>query len=139
MNKKFLISWVVIFVLWMLGSFALHGGWLGPGYAALTDLYRPEDDQMKYFHLMVLAHVLLAGGFVWIYQRGNENKPWLAQGVRFGLAIAILAPIPTYMIYFVVQPMPVDLVVKQIVGETVLCVLLGAAVAYLNKPATAGG
>ena len=25
MNKKFLMSWVAIFVLWMLGSFAVHG------------------------------------------------------------------------------------------------------------------
>lgn len=90
---------------------------------------------MELFHLMVIAHVLLAGGFVWIYQRGTEAKPWLAQGVRYGLAIAVLAPIPTYLIYYVVQPMPGDLVVRQIIGETVLCVVLGIIVAFLNKPA----
>lgn len=91
---------------------------------------------MELFYLMVLAHVMLAGAFVWIYQRGNENRPWLAQGVRYGIAIAVLAPIPTYLIYYVVQPMPIDMVITQIVGETVLCVILGALVAFLNKPAT---
>jgi len=38
---------------------------------------------------MILAHVILAGAFVWIYSRGVEAKPWLAQGFRFGLAIAL--------------------------------------------------
>lgn len=136
MNKQFLISWAVIFVAWMAGSMAVHGIWLGESYAALTNLFRPEEDQMQLFHLMLIAHVLLAGAFVWIYQRGNEDRPWLPQGVRYGLAIAVLAPIPTYMIYYVVQPMPGDMVIKQVIGETVLCVVLGIVVAFLNKPAT---
>ncbi len=35
------------------------------------------------FPLMILAHVILSGAFVWIYARGAEAKPWLLQGVRF--------------------------------------------------------
>lgn len=135
MNKKFLVSWAVVFIVWMAGSFALHGVWLGESYAALTNLYRPEERQMDLFYLMVIAHVMLAGAFVWIYQRGNENRPWLAQGVRFGIAVAVLAPIPTFMIYYVIQPLPSNLVITQIIGETVLCVILGMVVAFLNKPA----
>ena len=38
MNKKFLISWVVIFVVWMAGSFVVHGVLLGDGYAQLPNL-----------------------------------------------------------------------------------------------------
>ena len=41
----------------------------------------------------------------------------------------------TYLIYCGIQPLPVDLVIKQIVGETILCVILGIIVAHLNKPA----
>ncbi len=93
MNKKFLISWVVIFVVWMAGSFAVHGVWLRDMYAQLPgNLYRTEGDtQQAYFPYMLAAHVIMAGAFVWIYQRGRENKPWLAQGVRYGIAIALLA------------------------------------------------
>lgn len=137
MNKKFLISWVVVFIVWMAGSFAIHGVWLGESYAALGALYRPDEAQMELFYLMLIAHILLAGAFVWIYQRGNEDKPWVSQGVRFGLAIALLAPIPMYTIYYVVQPLPGDMVVRQIVGETVLLIILGIVVAFLNKPAAA--
>jgi len=51
---------------------------------------------------MILAHVILSGALVWIYVRGAEAKPWMAQGVRFGVAVALLTVVPTYMIYFVV-------------------------------------
>ena len=30
MNKKFLIAWILIFVLWMAGSILVHGILLGP-------------------------------------------------------------------------------------------------------------
>jgi hypothetical protein len=30
----------------------------------------------------------------------------MAQGVRFGVAVALLTIVPSYLIYFVVQPMP---------------------------------
>ena len=56
---------------------------------------------------MLIAHALIACGFVWIYRMGREaDKPWIAQGLRFGAAIIVLTTIPTYLIYFAVQPMP---------------------------------
>ena len=77
MNKNFLISWVIIFVVWMAGGFVVHGVLLGADYAALTNIMRPEAEQQSYFHWMLLAHAIMAGAFVWIYNRGNEDKPWL--------------------------------------------------------------
>ncbi|MGI9233720.1 MAG: hypothetical protein ACR2RD_08835 [Woeseiaceae bacterium] len=133
MNKNFLISWAVIFVVWMASSFAVHGGWLAGAYADLSNLYRPDEEQMGLFHFMLLAHVLMAGAFVWIYQRGQENKPWLQQGIRFGIAIAILAPIPTYMIYFTVLQLPGALAFNQIIGDSLTVIVLGALVAFLSR------
>lgn len=137
MNKKFLISWVVIFVVWMAGSFAVHGAWLSEMYAQLPNLYRTESDTQGLFYLMLIAHIIMAGAFVWIYQRGAENKPWLTQGVRFGIAIALLAVVPTYMIYYVVQPMPGNLAIQQIIGDSILLLILGVVVAALNRSADA--
>jgi hypothetical protein len=133
MSKKFIIAWIVIFVAWFLGSFVVHGVLLRPDYMQLTNLFRAEADQRKYFPLMMVAHVMLSGAFVWIYARGAEAKPWPAQGVRFGLAVALLTVVPTYMIYFVVQPMPADIVIKQIVCDGVLTIILGLIVAWLYR------
>ncbi len=136
MNKKFLITWLMVFVVWMLGSFVVHGVLLHADYSALPTLFRPEAEAGPYFPIMILAHVILAGAFTWIYSRGIEAKPWLAQGVRFGIVVALLTIVPTYLIYFVVQPMPMATVVKQIVFDGVLLVILGIVVAwmYRNQP-----
>jgi hypothetical protein len=137
MNKKFIIAWIVLFVAWFLGSFVVHGVLLRADYMQLTNLFRTESDQQKYFPLMILAHVILSGAFVWIYARGAEAKPWMAQGVRFGVAVALLTVVPTYVIYFVIQPMPVDVVIRQIAFDAVLMVILGTIVAWLYRDTAA--
>jgi membrane protease YdiL (CAAX protease family) len=133
MNKKFLISVVVTFVLSMGFGFLVHGLLLSPSYAQLPALFRAPQDAEAYFHFMLLAHLLIAFGFVWIYQRGKEDRPFLGQGIRFGLAVAVLMTIPMYLIYYAVQPMPSALVYRQIVFDTLGVLLMGIAVAWLNK------
>jgi hypothetical protein len=133
MNKKFIVAWIVLFVAWFVGSFVVHGMLLRTDYMQLSTLFRAEGDQQKYFPLMILAHVILSGAFVWIYARGVEARPWLAQGVRFGVAVALLTIVPTYMIYFVVQPMPGEVVIKQIIFDGALMVILGTVVAWLYR------
>src|SRR5262245_37755536 len=108
MNKTFVVSVVVMFVVSMILGFVVHGLLLGQQYAALTQLFRPESDQQAHFGYMIAAHVIMAIGFTWVYRQGRENKPFLGQGVRFGLAIAVLSTIPVYLIYFAVQPLPSD-------------------------------
>ncbi len=133
MNKKFLIAWLCTFIAWMAGSFVVHGLLLHAHYAKLQNLYRSEADSQAYFPFMLLAHVLMAGALVSIYARGVEAKPWLGQGLRFGVMVAFLTAIPGYMIYYAVQPLPGALVVGQIVADGVLVVLLGVLVAFLHR------
>ncbi len=133
MNKTFFIAWPAVFVVWMAGSFLVHGTLLHDDYAQLPHLFRPESDAQQYFPLMMLAHVILAGAFVWIYSRGHEARPWPGQGTRFGLAVAFLTIVPTYTIYYVVQPMPGAHVIKQIVFDGILTLVLGLVVAFLYR------
>ena len=136
MNKNFLVTWVVVFVLWMVGSFIVHGTLLHNDYAALASLFRPEADAQQHLPFMIAAHVVLAGAFTWIYLRGHEARPWLSQGLRYGLAVALLTVIPSYTVYYVVQPMPGATVVKQIVFDTILLLILGVAAAFMNRGRT---
>jgi hypothetical protein len=137
MNKKFIIAWVVVLVAWFLGSFVVHAVLLRADYMQLTTLFRTEGDQQTFFPLMILAHVIMAGAFVWIYARGVEAKPWLSQGLRFGVAVALLMIVPIYLIYYVVQPMPGELVAKQITFDGILTIVLGTLVAWLYRGTSA--
>jgi hypothetical protein len=138
MNKRFFIAWVVIFIVWMAGSGLVHGMLLGADYKAMGALFRPEADAEKYFPLMIFAHVLLAGAFTWIYARGVEARPWFGQGIRFAVVVSMLTIVPTYLIYFVVQPMPSALVIKQVCLDSALMLLLGVVVAFIYRDGTRG-
>lgn len=135
MNRRFLIAWLVLFIAWYVGSFIVHGLLLHADYEQLAGLFRKPAEAQSYLPLMALAHILMAGAFVWIYGRGVEPKSWPGQGLRYGLAIAALMIVPLYLIYFVVQPMPASTVVKQIVYETILVLLLGLLAAYMYRSA----
>jgi hypothetical protein len=133
MNKKLIVAWFVVFVAWFIGSFIVHGVLLHSDYLQLTALFRTEAEEQRLFPLMILAHVMMSGAFVWIYARGVEAKSWAAQGVRFGVAVAALTVAPTYIIYFVIQPMPGAVVIKQIVFDGILIVILGAIAGWLYR------
>ena len=133
MNKKAVISVVVIFIMSYLMGFVVHGVLLKGDYMALGPLFRPDDEKMAYMLWMTLAHVFIAVAFVWVYLKGREEAPFLGQGVRYGLAIAMLMVIPIYLIYYSVQPMPGMVVVKQIVYDGTCTVLMGIVVAWLNR------
>ncbi|GAB4186212.1 MAG: hypothetical protein Tsb002_10460 [Wenzhouxiangellaceae bacterium] len=137
MNKHFFIAWIVLFVVWMGGSFLIHGILLYDEYAQLPNLYRTETASQQLFHWMLLAHFMMAGGFAWLYSRGIENRPWLGQGLRFGIVINLFAVAPTYLIYYTVIPNPASLVIGQVIYDSVLTLLLGLLVAFIyrNQPA----
>ena len=118
----------------MVLGFVIHGSLLGADYQTLAGtLFRTEADSKAYFPFMLLAHLIYAAGFVCIYKRGKEAKPFLGQGLRYGLLIALVGAIPMYLIYYAVQPMPGDLVFKQMLFETVGLEIQGVVVAFLNK------
>ena len=63
MNKKFLIAWLVLFVLYMAGGIVVHGVLLHAVYQA-TNLMRPEADAQK------LMHESAWFGYMW-FENGN--------------------------------------------------------------------
>jgi hypothetical protein len=135
--KSFVISAVVMSVLSMLLGMVVHGMILHGDYGKLPTLFRPEADAQNYLPFMLFAHLLMGTGITWIYRQGNAvGKAWAAQGVRFGIGWAVAVCIPTYLIYYAVQPMPSSLVTKQIMFDCVATIVLGLAVAFLNRNAS---
>jgi hypothetical protein len=94
---------------------------------------RPQADAQSLVAYIIIAQALFGAAFAWIYVQGREDKPWLAQGVRYGVAIAALAIAPTYLIYHVVTPVPLVVAIKQIVYDTIRVLLMGVVVAWINR------
>ncbi|MBA3354627.1 MAG: hypothetical protein H0U18_01555 [Pyrinomonadaceae bacterium] len=81
-----------------------------------------------------LAYLAFAVGSVIVYAKGVENKPWLGQGIRFGILIWLILAVPSFFIAYAVQPVPTILMVKQVLFEGVDKVLLGIITAALYRP-----
>ena len=134
-DKKFWITFVVIMVIAMATGFVNHGVLLMGDYEAVTpEVMRTVEDQEAKFMFQILAHLLIAFGFSWLYREGHDaSKPWVGQGVRFGVAFALAATIPIFLIYHAVAQFPLELALKQSLFDSIGVVILGLAAAFVNK------
>jgi len=132
-GKKFFLAVLVAFLVTMATGFIVHGLLLGEDYKALGSHMRDEQGQAAHFPFMLIAHVVLAVGVAWIYGKGVEGTSWVGQGLRFGIALWLVASAGPYLIYFAVQPLPGGLVAKQIVYGFFENLILGLALASLYR------
>lgn len=131
--SKLVVSAIVMFVMSFVLSYLVHGVLLHDDYMQMQSWMRPQADVNVLFYFIVIAQALFGVAFAWIYEQGREDKPWLAEGVRFGIAIALLAVAPTYLIYHVVTPVPLAVAIKQIVYDSIRVLLMGVVVAWINR------
>ncbi len=132
MNRKFVASAAAMIVMAWCLSLIGYGPLLGGDYAAAPGIGPPAGTQ-TFIGWLILAQTLFAIAFAWVYLQGKEDKPWLAQGVRFGIAIAFLTVIPIYLIYHLVKPVPLPLAVSQLAFDTLRILLMGIVVAWINR------
>src|SRR3954452_17741306 len=128
MTRKCIFSAVVMFVMAWALSFVVHGLILGPDYYATPGMRPPEEEQ-KIIYWLIIAQAIFGTAFAWVYYQGKEDKPWLMQGLRFGIAVACLTVIPTYLIYHVVTPVPLVLAFEQIILDSIRVLTMGIVLA----------
>ena len=133
MDRKFWISAVVAFVMLMVLGYIVHNNLLAADYAKLSAMMRSQADMQAKLIYIVIAHVSAALAMTWIYVKGRENRPWLAQGIRYGIAVVLLAVVPVYLIYHAVTPTPLDVAIKQIIYDGISFVLVAVAIAWVNR------
>jgi len=133
MTWKFVISVVVMFLMLFVLGWAGHSGLLAADYAGIQSLMRPMPEVWERFPLVLLAQLCTAFAFTWIYLKGYENKPWLAQGLRYGIVMAVLISVPVNLVHHAVMPFPLALVLKQMAYDGLTLVLMGIVLAWINR------
>lgn len=137
--KRTIGAIVAGFVVQFGGLFLIHSVCLKQDYLNTASLWRTQDAMSSRMWAMLLAILIYAVGAVLIYIRGVESKPWIGQGIRFGILLALVTTVYASLISWVVLPMPHMLALKWIIGEGILCVVFGLVVAGIcqKKPAAA--
>ena len=131
--KKMGLTVIVVFVVFTALSFVIHGVLLQPLYQETPQLLRAGQNAQQYMVFMLVGFLVFSIAFVWIYARGLEAKPWPGQGLRYGLAMWLIASVSRYLIYYAIQPWSGTVVALQIGLELVMMLLLGLTVAALYR------
>jgi hypothetical protein len=127
--KKLLLAIVAAYVVLMLTNYLVHQVWLLSDYAAIPASHRSTAGILHRFWAMALGQFFFAALFAYIYTRGAEKKPWLEQGIRYGILVAFLTVIPTALGEYVVYIVPYQLAIKWMIAGGIQLILLGLIVA----------
>src|SRR5258708_33789995 len=107
---KFLVRWLVVFILADGLGFLIHAFLLRPTYTTLMQtnpgIMRPDADAAGHMLWLQLAYALFAMAVVWMYGKGNTGQGWLGQGFRFGLAVCVISSGYRNLVYYFGQPWP---------------------------------
>jgi hypothetical protein len=130
---RFLARTMVVAIAMFALGFLGHQLLLGRDYAAIEPIMRSKTDMQAHMPFALLFSLSFSGAFVWIYSQGRSAKPWLGQGVRFGVAVWALASVPQYLANYVIEPWPGRFVGKIVAWEFIAAVLLGILAAALAR------
>jgi hypothetical protein len=99
----------------------------------LPAVYRGPEFKPVLFSLLALAQLITAAAMTALFRYGMEDKPFLGQGVRFGLLVAGIGVIPCYMIGYVVTNITGALAIKQVFLEAIRVVAMGVIIAWFHR------
>lgn len=152
MDRRFWITSAVVFVIWWLGAGIINGVFLMEAWFLDAKFLRAWDNpapgqysELDLYHYMVVPYIFYALGTVWLYRRGGARRDWVSHGLLFGFVIALMTIIPMRLLNYttfafenggVILPSPV--VVKEMIGWTLMLLLVGVVTAWFyRKPSAA--
>lgn len=127
--KKLLLAIVAAYIVLMFTNYLVHSVWLMSDYAAIPASHRSPPGILHRFWAMAIGQFLFAAMFAYIYTRGRERKPWLAQGIRYGIIMTLLTVIPYSLSEYVVYIVPYQLAIKWMIAGGIQLIILGWVVA----------
>jgi len=140
-TKKLIGAIVAAFVILFIAGFLVHSVWLGTTYRQMRDAgfsFRPEEAMRHKLWGVWVSDALYSILFVWVYAKGKEEKPWVGQGIRYGILMTLFTVVPSALNDYVVYNLPHTLVLHWIVAGLITLILMGlAAAAILKKPSAA--
>jgi hypothetical protein len=130
MLKKYLLSVVLVFVLWSVLDFVIHSVILSSAYLANAQLWRPMAE-MK-MGLIYLSTLITAAGFVGIYVL-LVNPKSIKNGALYGLLLGILSGVGMSLGSYSVMPITVQMAVVWFLGTVIEMTLAGLCIGVILK------
>jgi hypothetical protein len=140
-TKKLIGAIVAAFVILFIAGFLVHSVLLASTYREMRVegfSFRPVDAMQHKLWGIWVSDILYSILFVWVYAKGREAKPWVAQGFRYGVVITLFTVVPSALNDYVVYNLPHTLVLHWMLAGLITLILMGlAAAAILKQPSAA--
>jgi hypothetical protein len=130
MLKRTILTVVVVFIVWSVLDFIIHGILLRSTYEATANLWRPMD-QMN-MPLMYFVTLVFSACFVLIYRLLVGQKS-LVSGIKFGALFGLATGVSMGFGSYTYMPIPLTLAWTWFVGSWIEAMAGGAIVGALIK------
>jgi len=131
--KKLILANVVVLVLSAVGNFMIHGMLLREAYGKFPNLLRTLNDSNDHAMFLMVGFLFFTLGFVWIYAQLKQSGSWMMDGLKYAIAVWLIASVSRYAIYYAIQPWSSEVVWMQIGYELVFTLILGAALGFILR------
>jgi hypothetical protein len=88
-----------------LGSVG-HQLLLGRDYVAIEPIMRDKAGVQAHMPLALITCLIFCAALMWIDSQGRNTRPWLGQGIRFGVGVWAISFVPLYLTNYVIEPWP---------------------------------
>ncbi|OGI19512.1 MAG: hypothetical protein A3B68_04295 [Candidatus Melainabacteria bacterium RIFCSPHIGHO2_02_FULL_34_12] len=129
--KKYILPAVSVFIVITIFDMIFHGILMEKIYLNNSHLFRSQDEICKHKYCFWIANLIFSFAFTYIYSKGHEKTDSLAQGLRYGLWIALLIWVPDALVSYSVYPHPKNLELAWLIGYSIQTILAGITVAYV--------
>jgi hypothetical protein len=133
MKGRFWVPVIVVFILFAVLDFLLHGMLLSGAYKATASVWRPMEEMNSLMWLMYFGTLIHAFFFVFIFTKGYEGKG-IGEGIRYGMYMGLFFGIAMSIGTYASMPVTGTIAWAWLLGTLVESVLAGAVVARLYKP-----
>jgi len=134
-QKKFWITFIVVFIVYEITNFVVHGLILGPTYMSeeVKPLFRTQEVLESTQWIRLLTELVWSFFFTFIFVKGYENKG-IMEGIKFGIYIGLFYSfVWAYQSYWM-YPLPYSLALQWFMFGLIQCVILGVVAAMIYKP-----
>ncbi len=134
-TKRFVLAFIVIFVLLEVMSYLVHSVILSSTYMSegLKDIFRPEDQMNSYAWIIWVTDLIWSFFFVFFFVKGYENKG-IMEGIRFGFYMGIFFSLVSSYQSFAIYPIPYSLAFQWFIYGLIEFLILGLIVSLIYKP-----
>jgi hypothetical protein len=131
--KRTIFAVVVSFLLIGVMSHVVHTMWPIPIYSHYELIWALRANRIPHRWLLWLGQLIFIVVFIWVYDKGVQPKPWVGQGLRYGLIMTLLTVVPAACTNYALYPVTYTFLAKWIAEGGLQLILLGLVVAGFCK------